>query len=340
MKNRIVALALTLVMVLSVAIASAATIPGNVADIADLPGVPAVPTLKVKANDHTATITLSQEVDFVNAWWNWAPTAIEMNGTTGTYRVDSHKFQVGMGTWGQLNKPVEVKNWVKNYRPVAKDGEWDYTWAGNAKTVDTPWGDLYGNLDPDPATLLGDKYDASKANYYYPTFKFAAPEDATKEEYEAFLKGDAEYKSKFVDGIKQWTHVWKAGKDAQGNDVYKKYTYFGGFGTYELGFAYDLAYTDEEGNQIYVRYDRFGNPVQIEKTIFGGYDPFMSEVPASSAKITWVVVIRSSLRKRVWLVDNIKVSYDEGDIASITGVYFSAKKQNKGALVDHEVVGR
>lgn len=104
MKNRIVALALTLAMVLSIAVASAAVIPGNVKDVADLPAVPSVPSMKVKANDHVATVTLSQEVDYLNGWWNWAPVAIEMNGTTGTYRVDGHKNQIGTGTWGSLSK--------------------------------------------------------------------------------------------------------------------------------------------------------------------------------------------------------------------------------------------
>ena len=81
--------------------------------------------MKVKANDHVATVTLSEEVQFLNAWWTWAPTAVEMDGTVGTYRVDSHKFQVGMGTWGSLSKPEEVYTWVKNYRPLMSEEQYD-----------------------------------------------------------------------------------------------------------------------------------------------------------------------------------------------------------------------
>lgn len=323
MKNRIVALALTLVMVLSVAIASAATIPGNVADIADLPGVPAVPTLKVKANDHTATITLSQEVDYVNAWWNWAPTAVEMNGTTGTYRVDGHKNQVGTGTFGDLSKTV-----------------FEGAVVGSEHSPANP----YIGIDPEGE----DETKNAKGKYVVP-YEIRTVRTATKDEYDTFHDGRKDsiitWSSTWTNGGgngKAYTYVWKQGKDAQGNDLYWAQDMSGTFGWYEMGFAYDLEYTDADGNKVYVRYDRFGNPVEISLSVYGGYDPFMGENPASCTKITWVVVIRGSKfnAKRVWIVDNIKVTYDEGDVASITGVYRHAKKNYTGKLVDYAVESR
>jgi hypothetical protein len=314
MKNRIVALALALVMVLSVAVASAATIPGNVKDIADLPAVPTVPTFKVKANDHTATITLSQEVDYVNAWWAWAPTAVEMNGTTGTYRVDSHKFQVGMGTWGSLSKTQ---------------------FEGAVISPDHSGGNLEG-IDPEGE----DETKNEKGKYVVP-YDVRTIRVATEDEYKAFHDGRRD--SKFTDwGMKYYTYVWKQGKDADGNDMYWAQDMTGYFGTYEMGFAYDLEYTDADGNKVYVRYDRFGNPVEISLSVFGGYDPFVGENPASCTKITWNVVLRGSkyVQKRVWIVKDIKVTYDEGDVASITGVYFNGKRQYTGKLVDYAVESR
>jgi hypothetical protein len=300
MKNRIVALALTLAMVLSIAVASAAVIPGNVKDVADLPAVPSVPSMKVKANDHVATVTLSEEVQFLNAWWSWAPTAVEMDGTVGTYRVDGHKNQVGTGTFGSLSKPTEIKDIVTNYRGVS-----------------------------------------------YPRYKISAPQDSTKDEYDRFLKGDREFKSHFTwadtwanggGNGKEWTHVWKAGKDAQGNDIYKKYTYSGTFGWYEMGFAYDLKTADG----VDVKYDRFGRPVEIglwvDNTNF-----FNAENPASGAYIVWKVRLYGGSKpteqfpaKRVWCIDSIKEQYDEGDVASITAVYHNGN----GKLLDYAVESR
>lgn len=135
--------------------------------------------------------------------------------------------------------------------------------------------------------------------------------------------------------------MWKQGKDAQGNDLYWAQDMSGTFGWSDLGYAYDLGYTDEEGRNVHVWYDRFGNPVKIELFV-PGYDPFMGENPASGATITWVIMIRGSKYNstRVWFVDRIKVTYDEGDVASIIGVYRHPNKNYTGKLVDYSVESR
>ena len=387
MKNRIVALALTLVMVLSVAVASAATIPGNVKDIADLPAVPTVPTMKVKANDHTATVTLSQEVDYINVYWKWVPTAIEMNGTTGTYRVDSHKLQAGMGTWGKNSKielngiavdkdGVDVAISHKDMYGIRKmkngevadatsdiflayskvsgydDDHDDYEAYKNYQISGSPAHSHYGNGPATGDTLGG--VSALGDSFYGSHWQDWTGDNID----ECVVDESGKWQAKPVPSQIQLPNgAWISGQDTQ----HKRSSYWwstknaewaqaydGYFGTYEMGFAYDLQYTDENGNQVYVRYDRFGNPVQIELTVYGGYDPFVGENPASACKITWVVVLRGSknMTKRVWIVDNIKVNYDEGDVASITGIYVHRDRDNKiskqytGKLVDYAVESR
>ena len=83
--SRVAALLLAAVLALSCvsALAEGYSIPKNVKQI-ELPDMPSVPTMKTKNNGVTETITLSEEVDWISAVWNWQWVSIPMDGVTGT----------------------------------------------------------------------------------------------------------------------------------------------------------------------------------------------------------------------------------------------------------------
>lgn len=93
-----VMLAAALLLSCSPAMAEGYTVPKNTKEI-ELPEMPDVPTMKTKNDGVNETITLSEEVEWISAIWNWEWVSIPMEGTTGAYPITGHKGQQGMGTW-------------------------------------------------------------------------------------------------------------------------------------------------------------------------------------------------------------------------------------------------
>ena len=103
--KKILSIVLALALVLSVAAASADIIAGKTfaADIEGIPELPSIPSMTTKNDDHTAVISLSEELGWLNVVSNWQwLDIITWDGPVGTYSLDEDAFaklQPGFGEY-------------------------------------------------------------------------------------------------------------------------------------------------------------------------------------------------------------------------------------------------
>ena len=105
-KTLSILVALVLVLCVSAASAEIVAHKTNVSAIEGLPEAPSVPTMSTKNDDHTAVITLSEELGWLNVVSNWQwLDIITWDGATGTYSLDEDAFadlQPGFGGYGGM----------------------------------------------------------------------------------------------------------------------------------------------------------------------------------------------------------------------------------------------
>ncbi len=105
-KTLSILVALVLVLCVSAASADIIAHKTNVSEIEGLPEAPSIPTMSTKNDDHTAVITLSEELGWLNVVSNWQwLDIITWDGTTGTYSLDEDAFadlQPGFGGYGGM----------------------------------------------------------------------------------------------------------------------------------------------------------------------------------------------------------------------------------------------
>lgn len=308
--SRVLAVVLAAALLLSCSSALAAdfTAPGKVKDIADVPEMPSVPTMKTKNNGVTETISLSDELEWLSAVWNWNWVSIELDGTTATYDIAAnnkkYKCQQGMGTWESTwdapwlyveDEPImyDVFNEYKDSDPDA----WD-NWYADAMAY------LKAN---NTITYEVVKYphgvDRHSAGYI--VVEFDPAED-----------GDEEY---FGEGyLGTWFAYVTCDKWSEGFGTYEMKAYQG-YGNGDIGveFAFDGATKDG----VSVKYDRAGRNTACsvksdDVNVFG------TEIAPTSTEFVWVR-FKNMYGATTYYLHTIIASYDEGDYSSIQAWYSS-----------------
>ena len=304
--SRFLAVMLAAAMLLSCSMASAEgyNVPKKVSAI-ELPDMPDVPTMKTKNNGVTETVTLSDEVEWLSAVWNWEWVSIPMDGTTGTYDITGRKCQQGMGTWQSTWDAPWL--WVEG-EGISYDAfnVYDTTEPG---AIDQWFEDAQAYLK---ANDPGIKYTVTKyphgvdrhsAGYIAYVFTDAVPGDE-----EIFGEGYLGY----------WNAFWTCDKWCEGFGTYEMMAYAGiGDGGMGVEFAFDGATKDG----VAVKYDRFGRntarSIKLDDVNF-----FETEVAPTSTEVVWARIIKSN-GAPAYYPYTIIATYEEGDYASIQAWYSS-----------------
>ena len=304
--SRVAALLLAAVLALSCvsALAEGYSIPKNVKQI-ELPDMPSVPTMKTKNNGVTETITLSEEVDWISAVWNWQWVSIPMDGVTGTYPITGYKCQQGMGTW---------------------ESTWDAPWLwvnGDGLSYDSF--SVYEDTDPDALDAWFDEANEwlmdNDPGIEYTVVKYPHGVDRHSAGYIVFNFDAAEPGEEEIFGedyLGTWQAYWTCDKWQEGFGTYEMKAYTGiGDGGIGVEFAFDGMTKDG----VSVKYDRFGRNTARSLTLTD-VNFFGTEVAPVKTEVVWARIVNSD-GSVSYYVSNIIATYEEGDYQTLEAFYSS-----------------
>lgn len=307
-----VLLAAALLLSCSMAMAEDYSAPKKAADIAGLPDMPSVPTMKTKNDGVTETITLSEEVEWISAVWNWESVSIEMDGTTGTYDIagnnKKYKCQQGMGT-----------------KVTFIDAPWMWV-DGDGLEYDS-----FIELETtDPDALKAWKaealawLDANDPGIKYSWVKYDHEVDRHSKGYKVieFTPADAEAKKIFgKDCVGTWAAYWTCDKWAEVFGTYEL-TAYQGYGDNQNGHGFvgaEFAFDGMTKDGVSVKYDRAGRNTARSITAEDA-NVFGTETAPASTEFVWIRFVNSDGSVSYHL-HTVIATYEEGDYATIQAWY-------------------
>ncbi|MBR6186375.1 MAG: hypothetical protein IKQ41_08960 [Clostridia bacterium] len=311
-----VLLAAALLFSCSMAFAEDFSVPKTVGAIEELPDMPDVPGMKTKNNGVTETITLTDELEYINAVWNWNWFPIEMDGTTGTYDIAANnaKFrcQQGMGTW--------ESTWDAPWLWVDGDGDCNGGFVALDVYKTTDEDDILNWLDWADAWL-----DANDPHIEYEAVKYPHGVDRHSAGYKAFEFVAAEDGDEALYGpgyVGTWFASWTCDKWSEGFGTYEMTTY-GGIGNGSVPSA-EFAFDGMTKDGVSVKYDRFGRNTARSVTVEDS-NVFGTEIAPVKTEFVWIRFV-NSVGGVSYHLHTVIATYEEGDFSTIQAWYTSGGK--------------
>ena len=311
--SRILALLLSaLLLSCSLAAAEDYAAPMNAADIVGLPAMPDVPAMKTKNDGVTETITLSEELESLSAYWNWGAFPITLEGTTATYDIaeNNRKFdcQQGMYTWGKTyDAPwLQVEGEEVRYMPFLQMKSTDPKELDKWKKEAKEW-----LMDNDPGIVQSRTKDDHAVNGHSDGYIVI--------DYVAFDEADKEIWDQNAEGM--WVAYWTCDKWTEAFGA-REMTAYQGYGTNEDGHGFagaEYAFTGVTKDGVNVMYNRRGDNT-ARSVIAAGANVFGTETEPEKTEFVWIRFERAD-GSIGYHLHTVIATYAEGSYETIQAWY-------------------